>query len=189
MEQLDLGALRVSERSLRDGLVMDHNLPWRVKRNSPDRLFAQTIRFAIGPLDSRSTLNTPVRFAGWPCRIGADSAKECTRLHSVDEWRKDNFSNTLLHDIGTYLSFHNHHLHGAYLIRNAELLGFDQKETALLSATVLFHQKGLAQSQHAECEGLDKDSIKTVAILSVFLRLAESLNRRRLDVVRSAALT
>ena len=186
MEQLDLGALRVSERSLRDGLVMDH-----ISRGESNGIPRTASLRKRSVLQLARSFPFDTQHARQVRRLALqlfDSAKEA-QLHSLDEWERELLEYAaLLHDIGTYLSFHNHHLHGAYLIRNAELLGFDQKETALLSATVLFHQKGLPKAKHAECEGLDKDSIKTVAILSVFLRLAESLNRRRLDVVRSAAL-
>ena len=49
----------------------------------------------------------------------------------------------LLHDIGTFLSYTRHHQHTYYLIRNADLVGFDQEEIAIMAATAYFHRKAL----------------------------------------------
>ena len=47
----------------------------------------------------------------------------------------------LTHDVGSLISYADHHVHSAYLIGNADLLGFDQRETAVMASTALLHRK------------------------------------------------
>jgi exopolyphosphatase/guanosine-5'-triphosphate,3'-diphosphate pyrophosphatase len=93
-----------------------------------------------------------------------------------------------LHDIGTFLSYNNHHVHTYYLIRNAEMLGFDQSEIGLMAMTALFHRKALPTKKHGEIKELDKRSRKIVKILSVLLRLAEVLDRSHTRAVKHVGL-
>ena len=72
----------------------------------------------------------------------------------------------LLHDIGTFLSYSNHHRHSYYLIRNADLLGFDQADTILMAAIALFHRKGPPNARQPEFAALDPTSRSIVRMLS-----------------------
>lgn len=94
----------------------------------------------------------------------------------------------LLHDIGTFLSYSNHHRHSYYLIRNADLLGFDQADTALVAAIALFHRKGPPSARQPEFAALDATSRSIVRTLSALLRLAESLDRSHSGTVTDARL-
>jgi exopolyphosphatase/guanosine-5'-triphosphate,3'-diphosphate pyrophosphatase len=94
----------------------------------------------------------------------------------------------LLHDVGTFLSYSNHHRHSYYLIRNADLLGFDQADTALVALIALFHRKGPPNARQPEFAALDATSRSTVRMLSALLRLAESLDRSRSGTVTDARL-
>jgi len=94
----------------------------------------------------------------------------------------------LLHDIGTFLSYSNHHRHSYYLIRNADLLGFDQEDTALVAAIALFHRKGPPNARQPEFAALDTTSRTIVRTLSALLRLAESLDRSHSGTVTDARL-
>jgi exopolyphosphatase/guanosine-5'-triphosphate,3'-diphosphate pyrophosphatase len=93
-----------------------------------------------------------------------------------------------LHDIGTFLSYNNHHVHTYYLIRNAEMLGFDQSEIGLMATITFFHRKALPTKKHREMKGLDKRSRKSVQLLSLILRLAEVLDRGHTRAVKHVNL-
>jgi exopolyphosphatase/guanosine-5'-triphosphate,3'-diphosphate pyrophosphatase len=95
----------------------------------------------------------------------------------------------LLHDIGSLLSYTGHHRHSFYLIHNADLLGFDQEEIAVIAATAYFHRKGLPKARHAAFQSVDPANRDTVRWLSLFLRLAEVLDRGHTGVVRHARLS
>ena len=88
-----------------------------------------------------------------------------------------------LHDIGVFLSFVDHHLHTYYLVRNADLVGFDQTEIATIAALARYHRKGLPRRKHKEVEDLDRASYEFVAQLAPVMRVAESLERSHRQVV------
>ncbi len=82
-----------------------------------------------------------------------------------------------MHDIGDFLSFNDHHLHAHYIISNASLLGFDQKEITIMANVAKFHRKKYPTKKSLKATGLDENSKTTVMMLAVFLRLAEKLDR------------
>jgi exopolyphosphatase/guanosine-5'-triphosphate,3'-diphosphate pyrophosphatase len=94
----------------------------------------------------------------------------------------------LLHDIGVFLAFVNHQAHTHYLIRNADLVGFDQTELALIAALARFHRKGRPRATDPELAELDLRARRVVRTLYVFLRLAERLDRSHHGVVQHARL-
>jgi len=96
---------------------------------------------------------------------------------------------SMLHDIGVFLSFNNHHLHSYYLIENSDLLGFDQTEIDIMANTTLFHRKGLPHTSRPEMATLDTHSQQTVRNLSVLLRMAEALDRSHAGIVKKVEFT
>ena len=94
----------------------------------------------------------------------------------------------LTHDVGSLISYADHHVHSAYLIGNADLLGFDQREIAVMASTALFHRKARPSARHGLNARLDAADRKTVRTLSTALRLAELLDRSHTGAVRHARL-
>jgi len=94
----------------------------------------------------------------------------------------------LLHDIGTFLSYTRHHQHTYYLIRHADLVGFDQEEIAVMAATAYFHRKALPAPRLEAFAGLDRRSRKVVRRLGAYLRLAEYLDRGHAGAIAHARL-
>ncbi len=92
----------------------------------------------------------------------------------------------LLHDVGNFISFRGHHLHSHYLISNAELLGFDQRETVMVAGMARFHRKRVPHVAEACLRGLDRRAREAVVALSTLLRVAEVLERSHTGVVRMA---
>ena len=117
-----------------------------------------------------------------------DSARQAG-LHELGEPERELLEYTaLLHDIGAFISYNNHHVHTYYLIRNAELLGFDQNEIDVMAAAAFFHRMGLPTKKHAEFAELDKRLREPVKLMSTLLRLAESLDRSHMGVISRARL-
>jgi exopolyphosphatase/guanosine-5'-triphosphate,3'-diphosphate pyrophosphatase len=94
----------------------------------------------------------------------------------------------LLHDIGSFLSYSNHHRHTFYLIANSDLLGFDQREIATLAAVALFHRKAVPSKKQPEYAALGSRARARVLLLSLLLRLAEALDRSHTGAVERVAL-
>lgn len=185
LEDCGLSEIRISDRGLRDGLVLDY-LARSAGASGLEEL----------PVQERSVLQLgrACRFDEEHARRVADLALElfdsgaAAGLHKLGERERRLLRYAaLLHDIGTFVSYENHHAHTYYLIRNAELLGFDDTEIAIIAATALFHRKTFPGKNRPELTSLDPASGKVVRILSVLLRLAESLDRGHAGAVRQVA--
>ncbi len=111
-------------------------------------------------------------------------------MHSLDQRARELLRYAaLLHDVGSLLSYADHERHSYYLIHNADLLGFDQEEIAVMAATAFFHRKALPKARHAAFQTVDPADRETVRWLSLFVRLAEVLDRGHAGVVRHVSLS
>lgn len=91
----------------------------------------------------------------------------------------------LLHDIGNHISYEKHHRHSYYLIKNGDLRGFEPEEIAIMALITRYHRRAIPQKEHEGMGELSKEQRRIIAILSAFLRLAETLDRSRHGVIRA----
>lgn len=184
MEALKLTSLQVSERSLRDGLLVDYlerasepHLPGQINVREQSVLrFARTLDF--DEAHARQVARLALQLFDSAFSLG---------LHHLGRWERELLEYAaLLHDIGAFLSYQNHQKHTYYLIHNADLLGFDQKETAIMAFAGLHHRKGLPSEQEMEFQALDRDAQAAVRVMAMMLHLAESLDRGHVGAVHRA---
>ena len=93
----------------------------------------------------------------------------------------------VLHDIGMRVDYDDHHKHSRYLVLNAGLPGFTQREVAIIGQLVRYHRKGQPTMGPFSTLATKGDD----ALLdrcAVLLRLAEDLERSRDQVVRQVDL-
>ena len=182
MEEFELDEITVSYKGLRDGLLVDY-----LSRFEGFRDFQKT------PVRSRSVLQLGRSFdfdekhsetvASLATQL-FDSGKKAG-LHDLGEEERELLKyGAILHDIGDFLSFNDHHLHAHYIISNAELLGFDQRETAIMANLARFHRKKFPTKKALKGTGLDEHTKEIVIILSAFLRIAEKLDRSHCGLVK-----
>ncbi|MDR0980416.1 MAG: Ppx/GppA family phosphatase [Methanocalculaceae archaeon] len=181
MKTLKIPAIEISDRGLREGILMDYlaEMPG-------------TPQFEQMPVKEASILQL-----GRYCRLEEkhakkvqeitlqlfDSAKECG-LHNYGAWERELLSQAAwMHDVGDFLSFVGHHQHGEYIIRNTELLGFDQREILILAKVVRYHRKKLPGKKDSEFGSLTPADRDRVRVMAIFLRCAELLNRSHADAV------
>ncbi len=89
-----------------------------------------------------------------------------------------------LHGIGEAIALRRQHIHGAYLVENAELRGFDPTETAMLATLVRFHRsRGIATAHPPYAALASEDRHRTERILAL-LQLADGLDRAHDQAVR-----
>ncbi|HBE80386.1 MAG TPA: Ppx/GppA family phosphatase, partial [Firmicutes bacterium] len=184
MHDLGLERLYVSERSLRDGLLVDY-----LYRNEDGK------NPGTNSLRERSViqLGKACGFDEFHARKVAELALELydsaavMRLHSFEAWERELLEYAaLLHDIGAFLSYSNHQMHTFYLICNADLLGFNQTEIMIIATTAFFHRKTVPRKKHPEFSDLEKPIQKIVLLLSAILRLAETLDRSHTGLITHA---
>ena len=184
MDLFGLKEIRVSDRSLRDGLLVDflsrpENFPQvsglTVRQKSVLRLGR-----TFGLDEEHATTATRLTLGLF------DSALE-EGLHAYGLAERELLEHAVfLHDIGMFISFSNHHAHSHYIIRNAELLGFNQTEIAVIACVALFHRKRLPDKDNPDFAALDKASRQLVRVLSLFVRRSENPDRTQTGVVTHA---
>ena len=186
MEEMALNEIIISDRSLRDGLVLDF-IARRGKRHLPKPLSAREKSVLhLGRICGFDEAHA-LKVAGFAVKL-FDMTKRL-KLHDLGAWEKELvFYAAMLHDIGVFLSYSNHHAHSYYLIRNADLIGFDRNEIDIIAATAFFHRKKLPRSKYPEFSSLSRRNQSTVRILCVLLRLAESLDRSHSGLVSDISL-
>ncbi len=184
MKELSLKTITVSDRGLEDGLLVDY-LSRRdgFSRGGEISLRERSIlqlgrACGINEVHARTVIRLALALF--------DSAREL-KLHSFGDWERELLEHAAyLHDIGSFIAFSNHHAHSYYLIKNRELLGFDQKEIGIMANLARFHRKKAPGKKSRELAELDPHGQEVVRVLSIFLRLGESLDRSHAMLVRQA---
>ena len=186
MQDLGLTAIRVSDRGLREGLLQDY----LARHYYSPEVREMSVR-ARSVLHLGSRCGFDAAHAMQVARLAGqlfDSARDAG-LHTFGPWERDLLGwAAQLHDIGAFVSYSNHQRHGYYLISNADLLGFDQTELAIMATTVFFHRKVFPRPRYPEFAVLDARAQEIVRIFCVLLRLAESLDRSHAGLVDSVTL-
>jgi exopolyphosphatase / guanosine-5'-triphosphate,3'-diphosphate pyrophosphatase len=187
MDELQIDAVHTTRRGLRDGLLVDLLL----RRDAPH-----------GSVYALSTRRRSILLLGRACgfdeqhaqRVAGlalelfDSAR-AAGLHAFGDWERELLEYAaLLHDIGVFLSFVNHQAHTYYLVRHADLVGFDQTEIAIIAALARYHRKGRPRPGQPELHDLDSRGLALVGQLYVLMRLAERLERSHHGVIEHARL-
>jgi exopolyphosphatase / guanosine-5'-triphosphate,3'-diphosphate pyrophosphatase len=107
-------------------------------------------------------------------------------LHEADPVERELlWAAAMLHDIGMTVDYDDHHKHSRYLVLNAGLPGFEQREVALIGQAVRYHRKGSPSLGPFERLATKGDE-QRLARMSALLRLAEDLERSRDQLVREA---
>lgn len=181
MEAFGIEELQTSRSGVRDGLLMnyldlsDHDteLYTLSARRRSVMLLGRNCHFDEEHAQHVAKLALAMFDAGRAAQLFAFGESERELLEYA----------ALLHDIGVFLSFVDHHAHTYYLISNADLVGFDQTEIAVIAALSRYHRKGLPRRKHGEVEELDRASFEFVSQLAPIMRIAESLDRSHSGVV------
>jgi len=107
-------------------------------------------------------------------------------LHQLgDECREYLEASSILHDIGYHIAHTNHHHHSYYIIRNSELLGFNDSEIGIIAHTSRYHRKSHPKKSHDEFTELPERNQLIIKKLSAILRVADSLDRTHKRIVQS----
>ncbi|MGE3273855.1 MAG: HD domain-containing protein [Vicinamibacterales bacterium] len=180
-----LGAdeITLCDLALREGLVLDY-----IQRHR--REIARVDRYP--DVRPRSAMELAER-----CNWDAEHSRQVTRLalalfdatraiHTLTDREREWLEYaSLLHDIGTHISFERHHRHSYYLVKNGDLRGFEPEEIEVIALVARYHRRAEPKKGHEGFGGLSPDLRRTVRTLAAFLRVAEALDRSRHGVVRT----
>ena len=98
------------------------------------------------------------------------------------------WASCVLHDIGVAIDYDDHHKHSRYLVHNAGLPGFSQREVALIGQVVRYHRKG-NPDMGPFGDLAEKGDADRLARCATLLRLAEDLERSRDQAVTATKVS
>ena len=189
MEMLNFEELTISERALREGLVVDwmlrkgiikseFNLQSNIRRTT---ITHQASKFRVDMERANKVVNIAFHIYDQTINIfhnNTDSkAKELL-------WAACN-----LYSCGKYVNISSYHKHSWYLIKHCDLLGYSQAETNIIASIARYHRKTLPKKRHDSWQNLVSKDEKTLVIeMSLILRLASSLDQRPENVISSVKI-
>jgi exopolyphosphatase / guanosine-5'-triphosphate,3'-diphosphate pyrophosphatase len=91
----------------------------------------------------------------------------------------------LLHDVGHAVDHDRHHRHTYYLIRNADLLGFDPLEIEVMAQVARGHRKQIPKLADPELRALPAPVRRVVRALAAIMRVADGLDRTHFNAVEA----
>jgi len=181
LRRLKADDVTLCDLALREGLVLDY-----IHRHSSD--IARVDRYP--DVRRRSTIELAER-SNWEadhsrqvCRLALALFDQTVSLHGLGDREREwlEFASTL-HDIGNHISYEKHHRHSYYLIKHGDLRGFEPEEIEVIALVARYHRRATPARSHPGASDLSKKLLRTVRILSAFLRVAETLDRSRNSVV------
>lgn len=181
LETLGRTEVVVSERALREGIVVDYlerNIAIARKLGDEhtrrfDAVHALAHRF--GQLENHQNNVAALGLALF------DGLSELHRLEPAD--RDALFAAALLHDVGRAVAASAHHKHGEYLVLNGGLPGWRAEEIDMVAQLVRYHRKSPPKLSHPQWAASSAATRERIAKLAGILRIADGLDRRRLGVV------
>ena len=165
-EALGIERLRVCESSMREGLLWD--LLGRAGGSDPRTasIDALASRYGVDRAQARRVESTALMFFDQIARIWKLDAE-------AREWLS---WSARVHEIGLAIAHSQHHHHGAYILRNADLAGFSRQEQQLLAAIVESHRR---KPDKATFSALPQRYRQLARYITALLRLGVLFRRAR----------
>lgn len=185
LAELGVAELAISDRGLREGLIVDDLARGTAGGGAGDGL---TVRErSVRELGRRFGIDAAHHRHVARLADGLLESARAARLVRLPARARELLGHAaMLHDVGTFLSYSGHERHAHYLIRHAPLLGFAEDEIAVIAAVARYHRKGLPAKRRPELRALPPPQRRLVAPLAMMLRLAEGLDRTHAGRVTDA---
>lgn len=181
MTQLELDYIFVSQRGLRDGLMID-----LLQKN-----YAVA---ASGQQDAEDTesleqigqkYNFHATHGRQVAQLALSIFYQLQKLHQLDEKHAGILrAAAMLHDIGSFIAFPKHHKHSYYLIKSSRPSSFNKEDVDLIANVARYHRKAHPSPKHLGFSQLSPSNQEVVRKLSAILRVADALDYRQEQNVR-----
>jgi exopolyphosphatase/guanosine-5'-triphosphate,3'-diphosphate pyrophosphatase len=165
-EALGIERLRVCESSMREGLLWD--LLGRAGGSDPRTASIDALanRYGVDRAQARRVESTALMFFD-----------QIARIWKLDPEAREWLSwAARVHEIGLAIAHSQHHHHGAYILRNADLAGFSRQEQQLLAAIVESHRR---KPDKATFSALPQRYRQLARYITALLRLGVLFRRAR----------
>ncbi len=181
MRHLGLASVAAVGTGLRNGVLLE--LARRGERPANG-----TSAEAIVGLGRRFEFDEP--HARQVARIALELHDRLARLHRLPPLaRRILEAAALLHDVGHAVSVHAHHKHTYYLVANADLPGFSDRERELVALVARYHRRSAPSRGRRDLEALTASELRLVRKLVAILRVADALDRSHQQPVRGVRVS
>jgi len=185
ISELNVKEIMISSYALREGILFD-----TISRYGNENYIGKQ-----GSVRTRSILSLAEHY-GYDkkhsektvhiCGKIFDAVKTESGLNETD--REYLYTASMLHDIGHSIAHSQHHRHTYYLIRNSEMMGFNENEIEIIANISRYHRKSHPKIKHeayAKLNDKDKDKVNKLAGI---LRVADGLDRGHNSVIKDVSI-
>jgi exopolyphosphatase/guanosine-5'-triphosphate,3'-diphosphate pyrophosphatase len=173
LEQFQLPAAYYSRSGVRDGIIADlaaRNVGaelFRLSRDQRREVENMSRRFGVAQEHAR--------------QVAHISSLLFTALHPLHELPpacgKLLEAAAYLLDTGHYISSASHHKHSEYVVVNADMPGFTERERLLIAGLCRYHRKALPNPAHNGYQSLTAEEKRQLLLMIPILRLGDNLVR------------
>lgn len=177
LEMAKVSEITLCDASLREGMILDY-----VERHSqevitfpePENLRYRKAAYLVYKYESDWEENAHV------ANLALQIFDQTRKLHEYGDFEREilEFA-ALLHDIGQFISFRQHHKNSRYILKQTDPRGFTDEEMLLIRHLVRYHCKAEPTKKHKKFKKLDKPHRRIIKVLSGILRIAVALNKTK----------
>jgi exopolyphosphatase/guanosine-5'-triphosphate,3'-diphosphate pyrophosphatase len=172
--------LQIPKVGLKEGVMLDM-IP-DVKIHSPENVRKQVVAFAT-EIGRKYQFDEP--HGKTVAKFAVQLFEDTRKLHRLDDqWALPLEVSGLLHDIGQFVQFSDHHKHSYYLLRNTPFVGVTAVQKEVLALVARYHRKSGPKRDHEGYAELDSAHRDIVRKLSALLRIADGLDQSHRGKIR-----
>tara|TARA_Y100001933_G_scaffold35436_1_gene30478 strand:+ start:348 stop:1931 length:1584 start_codon:yes stop_codon:yes gene_type:complete len=179
LKMLNIDELTISERALREGLVVD----WMIRKGMLKSKFSmqsnirsttvmhQADKFGVNTVRAENVAKLALEIY--------DHTKEILHNDHKNRGRNLLWAACFLCNCGKQINLSAYHKHSWYLIKNCELLGYTISEKNIIASISRYHRKNMPKKRHESWQSIiSKEDKELVLDMSLILRMASSLDKR-----------
>ncbi|MCT4593452.1 MAG: exopolyphosphatase [Anaeromicrobium sp.] len=181
MDMLDSKKLIVSGNGLREGVFYENYLKdFDIHNNLVSDVLRHSVENGLKNYDVNMEHSIQVK------KIGLLLFDELLDLHKLGTKERPILEvAALLHDIGIYVDYYNHHKHGFYLVLNSRINGLTNRELLMCAFLVGMHRNFKFKKDWKEYDMLiSEDDYNTIRKLALLLKMSEMLDRNEYGSVK-----
>lgn len=172
----------LSSYSLREGIVFD---TIQKRRDIIEYKHLSHLRYST-VYDLLHQYNMNIEHSEFVKKFSLQLFDDLIALHKYNVVQRELLeAAALLHDIGYVVSLDAHHKHSYYILSNCIMPGFTNDETEIIANIARYHRKSHPKKKHENFAKLTNEKQQLVKVLASILRIAEGLDRRQLQVIKS----